>query len=120
MFTETHTARDDVIGIVCEGKLSESDFERMHALLHERLASVEKPGLVVDLTNFEGYAGPAAMGEDLKLETAHRNDFSRIAVVGDAAWQEWGTRFAKALTRAEMRWFDASALDAAAKWAGGA
>ena len=119
MFTETRTNRDDVIGIACEGKLSESDLERMHALLHERLASVEEPGLVVDLTKFEGYTGLAAMREDFKMDTAHRNDFSRIAVVGEAAWQHWGTTLAKALTRAEMRWFDASALDVAAEWAGG-
>ena len=34
MFTETRKDRDDVIGIVCEGKLGEGDLERMHALLH--------------------------------------------------------------------------------------
>ena len=85
-----------------------------------QLTSVEKPGLVVDLTNFQGYTGLAAMREDFKMDTAHRNDFSRIAVVGEAAWQHWGTTLAKALTRAEMRWFDASALDAAAEWVGGA
>ncbi len=37
MFTETLTAHDDTIGLACEGKLSESDLKRMHALLHERL-----------------------------------------------------------------------------------
>ena len=44
MFTETLKDHDDVIGIVCEGKLTEDDMERMHALLHERLALVDKPG----------------------------------------------------------------------------
>ena len=117
MFTETRTNRDDVIGIACEGKLSESDLERMHALLHERLASVEEPGLVVDLTKFEGYTGLAAMREDFKMDTAHRNDFSRIAVIGDEACMEWGSKLAAALTRSEMRWFDSLEREDAIAWA---
>ena len=42
MFTETLTAHDDTIGLACEGKLSESDLKRMHALLHERLQETSK------------------------------------------------------------------------------
>ncbi len=38
MFTETLTAHDDTIGLACEGKLSESDLKRMHALLQASLA----------------------------------------------------------------------------------
>lgn len=35
MFRETLTRDSDVIGIVCEGKLSEDELKHMHALLHE-------------------------------------------------------------------------------------
>ncbi len=101
MFTETLTAHDDTIGLACEGKLSESDLKRMHALLHERLQETSKPGLVLDLTRFEGYDGPSALLEDLKIDTAHRNDFRRVAVVGEGALLEWGTRFADVLTTAD-------------------
>ena len=86
MFTETLTAHDDTIGLACEGKLSESDLKRMHALLHQRLQEPSKPGLVLDLTRFEGYDGPSALLEDLKIDTAHRNDFRRVAVVGEGAF----------------------------------
>ena len=55
MFKETLTEHDDVIGLVCEGKLSEDDFERMHTLIHERLSQGGRPGLLLDLTKFEGY-----------------------------------------------------------------
>lgn len=118
MFIETQPERSDVVGIACEGKLGDSDLKQMHTLLHERLAAADKPGLVVDLTKFEGYTGLAAMREDLKMDTAHRNDFSRIAVVGDKTWQEWGTAFAKALTRAEMRWFNTNEMTEAVEWMG--
>ena len=117
MFTETLTAQDDVVGIACEGKLTEDDLKRMHALLHERLQAEAEPGLVVDLTGFEGYEGLAALREDLKMDTTHRNDFRRIAVVGDSKWMEWGTSLAGLLTRSEMRWFEPGEEDAAAEWA---
>lgn len=105
MFTETLTDHDEMIGLACEGKLSESDLKRMHALLHQRLQETSKPGLVLDLTRFEGYEGPSALLEDLKIDTAHRNDFRRVAVVGEGALMEWGTKFADVLTKAELRQF---------------
>lgn len=120
MFIETLTERSDVIGIACEGKLSVNDLKRMHALLHERLATAEKPGLVVDLTKFDGYSGLAALWEDVKIDTSHRNDFSRIAVIGDRTWMEWGTMLASTLTRSEMHWFDIGDFGAAVEWVRGA
>lgn len=89
----------------------------MHALLHERLASVDDPNLVVDLTGFEGYADVAALREDARMDSAHRNDFSRIAVIGDKKWMEWEAALAGALTRAEMQWFDSSESEEAQNWA---
>lgn len=117
MFTETLKDHDEVIGIVCRGKLTEDDLGRMHEPLHERLASADCPGLVVDLTGCDGYEGLGALREDLKMDTAHRNDFSRIAVIGDRKWMEWGTSLAGALTRAELRWFDSGEAEAAEDWA---
>jgi len=117
MFTETLTDHDNVIGIACEGKLTENDLNLMNVLLHERLAIEQKPGLVVDLTKFDGYESLAALPEDLKMDTAHRNDFSRIAVIGDEACMEWGSKLAAALTRSEMRWFDSLEREDAIAWA---
>lgn len=37
----------------------------MHARLHERLASVTKPGIIVDIAELDGYEGMAALEEDL-------------------------------------------------------
>lgn len=47
MFTGIMTGHDDVIGVACECKLSESDLKRMHGLLQERLQETSKPGLVL-------------------------------------------------------------------------
>ena len=57
------------------------------------------------------------MLEDLKLDTAHANDFSRVAIVGEGTLMEWGTNLVGALTRAEMRRFDTGEMAAAVEWA---
>jgi len=88
----------------------------MHALLHDRIASTPKPGLVVDLGNFAGYEDLSAALEDLKMDAAHRNDFSRVAVVGSREWMELGTELVKFLTSADMRWFDIGGADEALEW----
>ncbi|SFP84595.1 STAS/SEC14 domain-containing protein [Tranquillimonas alkanivorans] len=117
MFIETLKDDDEVVGIVCRGKLTAEDMKRMHVLLHEKLVSAERPGLVVDLTEFKGYEDADALREDMKMDISHRNDFSRIAVIGDRKWIEWGMSLAGAITRAEMRWFDSSEAEAAQVWA---
>jgi len=119
MFTETLSAHDDVIGIACDGTLSRSDLGRMHALLHDRLDRSGKVGLVLDLTGFEGYEGSAAVLEDLRIDTAHANDFSRVAIVGAGRLLEWGMELAGALSSAEMRGFDTAEMAAAVAWARG-
>jgi hypothetical protein len=81
------------------------------------LEKAEKPGLFIDLTAFEGYESLAALREDAKLDTSHANDFSRIAVIGDRKWTEWGTGFADVLTGADMQWFDTSNAAEAKEWA---
>ena len=117
MFRETMETDDNLIALVCEGKLSEDDIRRMHALLHKRLAERAKPGLLVDTTAFDGYDGTAAMFADLKMDLSHRNDFSRIAVVGNRNWMEWGTNVVQLLASGEVRWFESEDGDQAAAWA---
>ena len=60
MFIGMMTGHDDVIGVACECKLSESDLKRMHGLLQERLTETSKPGLVLELTRFEAFKVPSA------------------------------------------------------------
>ncbi|GAB5377841.1 MAG: hypothetical protein AcusKO_43030 [Acuticoccus sp.] len=117
MLTETLINDIHVVGIACKGQLTKDELNRMHALIHDRLATIENPGLVLDLSEFEGYATAAALLEDLKIDIDHRNDFGRIAIVGDERWMERGVAIASLLTRAEMRWFEVGERDDAVDWA---
>ncbi len=50
---------------------------------------------------------------------AHCNDFTRVAVVGEGTSMNWGYRLANIVTKAELRRFDPSDMDAAIAWARG-
>ncbi|WMS45193.1 STAS/SEC14 domain-containing protein (plasmid) [Acuticoccus sp. MNP-M23] len=117
MITEFLQEFDDVVGIVCDGELTRKDLVGIHALLNERLAATSEPGLVVDLTRFTGYSDLGVFVADSRMNLAHRNDFSRIAIIGQQRWTELGTALASLLTRAEMRWFDTNRVDLGADWA---
>ncbi|MBL6445620.1 STAS/SEC14 domain-containing protein [Fulvivirga sp. 29W222] len=44
------------------------------------------------------------------------NDFERVAIVGDKQWLEWGAKFAKPFTSAEVKYFDMSEKVEAMQW----
>lgn len=119
MFRETSKSDEALVGLICEGDMSKGDFQQMHELLHERLAVNPKTGLLIHMKNFTGYENLPAVAEDLKVDVSHRNDFSRIAVVGDRKWMKWGTVLAQSLTSAELRWFDTEEIGQATIWARG-
>ncbi len=66
----------------------------MLALLDRKLAGSDKPALVIFMGAFEGNEDATALWADMKVDTRHANDFSRIAVVADRKWIEWGTKAA--------------------------
>ena len=117
MFTASLKEYPDIVGIACEGSLTDDDLYGIHILLQESLASAHQPGLVVDLSRFTGYSDPETFSEYVRIDIIHWNDFSRIAIVGDQKWMELGVAVASFLTRAEMRWFDAGEAEQAVEWA---
>ncbi|MEP0315590.1 STAS/SEC14 domain-containing protein [Hyphomonas sp.] len=121
MWKEVTIGGDGVLGLECDGKLSKQDFETMHAWLDRELAAAAaKPALVIFMGSFEGYKSAAAMWADMKVDTRHADDFSRVAMIADQAWIEWGTKAANLVAGANLKWFDPTERKAAIAWAQGA
>jgi len=64
---------------------------------------------------FKGWQ-PSAAWNDLKFSVSHRNDIERMALVGDAKWEEWVAKLDALLIDAEVRFFKSSELDEAQRW----
>lgn len=109
------TADSGIVLIKASGRLSKADYDRFVPEF-ERIARARGPvRMLIDLHDFHGWDLPG-LWEDLKFDTTHQNDMGRVAIVGDRAWQEWGTRLSKPFFKAEMRYFDQNEARNAQAW----
>ncbi len=113
---EELTAQEPGIGAFkASGKLTDADYRQFTPRLDELIKEYGKISLFLELEDFEGWE-PKAAWDDFKLGLAHPNDFERIALVGDKAWEHWFTLLAKPFTHARVRYFNQSDRDAAWDW----
>lgn len=112
------TIQQDEAGILemkASGKLSKADYDRLMPEF-ERLAKAQGPlRLLVELDDFHGWEF-SGLWEELKFDLTHQKDLGRAAIVGDKAWQDWGTRLSKPFFKAEIRYFDRRDTAAARTW----
>lgn len=106
-----------VLHIRAGGRLSEADYEDFIPLF-ERAAAKEAgtvPMVIELLPDFAGW-DLGGLWRDMKFDVRHKDQFGRIAIVGDKKWEEWATKLFDPLFRAEMRFFPTDRLDEAEAW----
>ena len=113
---EELSVQEPGIGVFkASGKLTDADYQqfvpRLEALIHE----YGKISVLLELDDFHGWE-PKAAWDDFTLGLAHPQDFERIAIVGDKAWEHWIALLAKPFTHAQVRYFPLSDRDAALDW----
>ena len=104
-----------VVGLKLGGTLHDEDFRQFVPIMEKLLTAEGKVRLFVQFEDFHGWDLHAAW-DDLKFNLKHYADFERIAMVGDRKWERWMTSFCSPFTKAEMKYFDHSEVDAARKW----
>jgi hypothetical protein len=97
--------------------LTEEDLRKIHLWLDAELARGGKPAMGIMLESFDGYADAPAFWEDLKIDSEHAGDMSRVAIVADLTWLKWGTVAANPFTGADLKWFATKDRDLAIKCA---
>ncbi|MDP2505185.1 MULTISPECIES: STAS/SEC14 domain-containing protein [unclassified Oceanobacter] len=95
------------ISLKAQGILTHRDYETITPLLDGALAEVNDPKvrIMIDGSEFEGWELQAAW-DDLKLGLKHGSEFERIAIYGNADWQQWIARIASWFIAGEVRFFD--------------
>jgi hypothetical protein len=115
MIEQLPSAFPKVLAFRFSGKLHDSDYQTFVPIVEAALRSQGKLRLLAHFHEFEGWDLHAGW-DDLKFGAGHYADFERIAVIGDRQWQEWMTRLWRPFTRAQVRYFEASAAGAAWAW----
>ncbi len=101
--------------MMASGRLRKEDYKKFVPRFEQIVQEVGPLHILIRLEDLDG-AEPAALWEDLKFDSQHQNDMTKIAIVGNKDWQEWGTRLSKPFFKAEIRYFNDSELDDARRW----
>ena len=115
MIATIETGSPKVVGLKLSGKLHDEDYRRFVPMIESILTAEGKVRLFVQFEEFQGWDMHAAW-DDFKFGLRHYSDFERIVMVGDRRWEKWLASVCKPFTKAKVKYFDKSEVDAAWKW----
>lgn len=115
MITRLDRSKDSILGFTISGKLRDEDYKMFVPEVDAAIAIHGKIRMLAHFVDFHGWDLPAVW-DDIKFGTTHFTKFDRIAMVGDKRWEESMAKICKPFTTAELRYFDATRIDAAWEW----
>jgi len=97
------------------GKLTHEDYQIITPMIDSALEGVDSPKAKVflDASEFEGWELRAAW-DDYKMGMKHKNDFDKIAIVGNKKWLEISAKVGSWFMSGEIKYFESS--DDAMHW----
>ncbi len=108
-------ADGNVVTVKVNGKLSKSDYETFAPRVEESIVQHGKIRILLVMEDFHGWE-MGALWEDIKFDVKHFRDIEKLAMVGDAKWEQWMAAFCKPFTTASVKSFRVAQLDQAAAW----
>jgi hypothetical protein len=98
------------------GELDPDAYTRANEALAAHVTQGEEFRLLLDLCEFDGWQGPAAMAAHLHTVMAHAGQAKRIAMVGTSTWQRAVELVGKRILAAKVKYFDADKYPEAREW----
>ena len=105
----------NIAEITVEGKITESDFDRVSSQMKADINKHGKLRLLEEFHSFEGM-DPITLWKDAKFGLAHLNDFTHVAVVAEQTWMQTIAEAVGAVLSAEVKAFNLSQIEEARKW----
>ena len=106
-----------VLVVKAFGKLTHNDYEAV--FIPELQQRIDVNGsarvLLVLEQGFSGWELEAAW-DDAKFGIQHRNDFTRLAMIGAPEWANWSVKIAAHFMSGEVRMFTDKQFDEALHW----
>lgn len=104
-----------ILAVRLSGKLSKQDYERLGPEVERLIRQHKKVRVLCELHDFHGWEA-GALWADVKFDLKHFADIERLALVGEARWEQGMAVFCKPFTTAKVRYFDSSKLAEARDW----
>lgn len=116
MIDVTPNANSNILECRVSGTLTGADLDHMVPVLKKHIAEAGDPRLLLIMDDFSGWSDIATFWKDLKLDAEYIGEFNRIALVGNARWEEWLTKLVDPLTPNEIEFFEPHAMAHARRW----
>lgn len=104
-----------MLDVRVSGKLTADDYGSFEPAVEALIDQVGKIHILFVMHDFHGWE-MGAVWEDIKFATKHCSDISKIAMVGDAAWEKWMAMICKPFTLSKIKYFDAADEADATAW----
>lgn len=99
------------------GKLTKEDYTTcLLPKVKHMLKEHKKIRLLVNIDSSFAGMEMAAVWEDTHFGFAHRHDFEKVAITGEAAWAKWAASLASVLVDADVKYFKSSQISHAKAW----
>jgi hypothetical protein len=116
MSTKLEQQPDRLLVLRISGELKKSELDAVQAEFVQKIAITGTVKLLVLLDNFTGWERSEAWG-DTDFFFSHRNDFEKIAIVGNPRWEAQVLAFAGAgLRKGPVKLFPETAESDARAW----
>ena len=90
-------ADERLLGIAIVGKLHTADYDRLNALVGEKVKHHGKARILLEIVSTDGI-NARTLWEDLKASLRFYKDLERVAIVGDQAWLKTSVKLSDLLT----------------------
>ncbi len=107
---------DQILHVQLLGKLDTAAYARAEDDMDAYVRDHGRFKLLLDLREFDGWQGLAALGDHLKLIRDHRHIPTKVAVLGDESWQKLAQKLMRYFISAESRYFDEDDIENAKAW----
>ncbi len=109
---------ENIIYTIVKHNVTQEDFNELQPRLQNLIEEYRKVCWYYEMEDFDGWE-VTPFFEDMEFSILHRNDFVKIAMVGEKKWQEWMTRIMKPFTSAEIKYFGRECREEAKRWIAG-
>jgi hypothetical protein len=108
----------ELLEVHLTGRLTAADYEMFLPAVERLVNQHGKIRMLVDMVGFYGWTA-GALWQDIKFEIRHFADVDRLAIIGEAKWEQAMVSFCKPFTTAEVRYFDHTQVSKARAWVAG-
>ena len=112
----TTDSENRLVTIRATGKLTTEDYQQWVPQVEEMIQKFGKIRMIFAMHDFHGWKA-GAVWEDVKFDLKHFADIERVAMVGEAKWEQGMSTFCRPFTAAKIQYFDSSRADEARPWA---